>query len=448
MMSRILLRLLTWTAALLLLGGLLLGAYLIHDRVQRERAAEGSGDKVDVPKRVENGVIKLGARLAESHGIKDEPARQISWYPRVPVYGRVVPNPRATAEVRSPFAGTLRADSVSPWPAPGKIVQPGQVLGRVDIRVGPQERLDLQMKLNEARLKQQGAEEVLQVHEARVARLQKAGASEIVSRKELDDALVQFTDARTQLSTARSAVAVWQKALDTIDKRQGTPDAAWSEVLTAPAAGEVTELAGQPGMAVEAGGLVARLVDFHRPLVRLDLPPEVLAAGPPPQVELTAGSPVPVAHGLTQPLPSAPAPTPVVADRVGPAPQVDVASQFTGYWYEIRPNANPDSAAGVGPEHRVGWRPGLFVRASLPLVDAPPQQMVSVPRTAVLFHQGRALVYVRITPGRYERREVRLLNLEGDRWVLAAGIAADESVVSRQAQVLLSEEFRGDVDND
>jgi hypothetical protein len=141
-------------------------------------------------------------------------------------------------------------------------------------------------------------------------------------------------------------------------------------------------------------------------------------------------------------------PAPIVAVRVGPAPQVDLASQLTGYWYEVRPGPGPDSAGGVGPDHRAGWRPGLFVTASLPLADAPPQQLVSVPRTAVLFHQGRPLVYVRISPGRYERREVRLLSLEGDRWVLAAGVAADEAVVSRQAQVLLSEEFKGDVDND
>src|SRR5262249_34882089 len=157
----------------------LVGAYVLHDRVRRERTAEASGDKVDAPKRVENGVIKLGARLAESHGIKDEPARPVPWYPPVQVYGRAVPNPRATVRARSPFPARLGGDAAGSWPVPGRVVQPGQVLGRVDIRVGPQERLDLQMKLNEARLKQQGAEEVLQVHEARVARLQKAGASEI-----------------------------------------------------------------------------------------------------------------------------------------------------------------------------------------------------------------------------------------------------------------------------
>ena len=75
---------------------------------------------------------------------------------------------------------------------------------------------------------------------------------------------------------------------------------------------------------------------------------------------------------------------------------------------------------------------------------------MTVPSTALLYHLGRTLVYVRIGSGRFERREVRVLGREGERWVLAAGVAAGEPVVYRQAQVLLSEEFKpqGDMDND
>jgi hypothetical protein len=80
---------------------------------------------------------------------------------------------------------------------------------------------------------------------------------------------------------------------------------------------------------------------------------------------------------------------------------------------------------------------------------------VSVPVEAVLYHEGRALVYVRLKPGKYQRREVRLLGREGGHWVLArrqgqspTGVAPGEPVVSRQAQVLLSEEFRGEGDDD
>jgi biotin carboxyl carrier protein len=443
--------LLKWPLALLALAGLVAAAWTVND--WRRRAAEAEGDEAAAPKRAANGVVKLGAELAESHGITDEPARPLPWYPRVPAYGRVVPNPRATAEVRSPFAGTLRADGDHPWPAPGRPVKAGQVLGRVDVRVGPQERLDLQTKLAEARAKKSGAEDVLKLQQERVDRLRKASGAEVVSRRELDEALVALADARAQAAGAQATADLWQKAAEALRQQGDHPDAAWSEPLTAPADGEVTELSGRPGMAVEAGALIARVVDFRRPLVRLDVPPEVLAVGPPPaEVELAAASAPPPAPGadlLNQVEAAAPAASPAGATLVGPAGQVDVASQFGGYWYEV--SALPP-ASDTSPTRERGmstcWRPGLFVRADLKAPGGKGQEAVSVPCPAVLFHQGRALVYVRVGPGRYERREVRLLGREGDRWVLGAGVAAGEPVVSRQAQVLLSEEFRGDVDND
>jgi len=221
-------------------------------------------------------------------------------------------------------------------------------------------------------------------------------------------------------------------------------DSTWSLTLTVPADGEVTELAGRPGMAVEAGGLVARLVDFRQTLVRLDIPAHLLRSGPPPQVELfTNGDSYPgigVATGgtdLKSVLPSDRSAPPAVAALVGAAPQVDPASQFLGYWYET-------TSAG-------GWRPGLMVKTLLKVPEAKPKAAVSVSAAAVLYHQGRALVYVLISPGetqRYERREVQVFGREGNNWILAAGVSAGEPVVSRQAQVLLSEEFKGEVDND
>jgi hypothetical protein len=140
---------------------------------------------------------------------------------------------------------------------------------------------------------------------------------------------------------------------------------------------------------------------------------------------------------------------------------VDSASQFLGYWYEPEPDradgaaGKSGSTSGEGDGPGVLWRPGLQVKASLTPPGAPSRPAVAVSVGAVLFHQGRALVYVRVRPGAYERREVRPLGREGATWVLAARQASDPSglepgevVVHRGAQVLLSEEFRGDVDAD
>ncbi len=431
MVRRIVVTFLKWAAALLTLAGLAFVAFTVHEREQRRRAAEAEAD-APVPKRAAGGVVKLGAALAKSHGIADEPARAAPWYARLTVNGRVVPNPSAVAEVRSPFGGVLRADPEHAWPALGRKVYAGQVLGRVDIRAGPQDRLDIQAKLAEALARQHGAGEVLEVRLRTLDRLRKLSSPDVVPARDWDEANVSLSDARTQAAAANAAVDVWRRAADGL-KRRDDKAAEWTEVLTAPADGEVTELAARPGVAVEAGGLVARVVDFRRPLVRLDLPPEVLGAGPlPSPVDLFA--PLAPAFDVRE---AADAPPTVSATLVGPAGEVDAATQLAGYWYEV-------SAPGEGTL----WRPGLFVQAHLKAPNARPRDAVVVPRDAVLFHQGRALVYARVGAGRYERREVRLLGREGEQWFLAGGVAAGEPVVVRQAQVLLSEEFRGDVDND
>jgi len=97
----------------------------------------------------------------------------------------------------------------------------------------------------------------------------------------------------------------------------------------------------------------------------------------------------------------------------------------------------------------------LFVKSSVEAPQGKTQDAVAVPATALLYHQGRALVYVCVEPGKYERREVQILGRVGNLCVVLArqglspfGLAPGDEVVFRQAQLLLSEEFRSEVDND
>jgi hypothetical protein len=458
-----LLGLLRWSVALVLLGGLFALAHFVNQAMVKERAREASDESIQAPQRAVQGVIKLSAKLVQLHGLQVESARSTQWAERVPVYGRVIPNPKATAEVRAAFAGTLRDVPGRPWPAPGRWVSKGDVLGKLEIRVGPQERLDLQAKRDKARVELQGAEDILKIQEARAERLKSiSGPKNVFSGKELDEALVDLARASTALKTAKKDVELWENALAEIDRQSDQKSATWSQPLLAPADGEVTELVGRPGMVVEAGGVVARLVDFRQALVRLDFPPEALAAGPPRQIELLAQTTAPPAlrGAYNRPEPDSPART-VVAQLVGAAPQVDAASQFAGYLYEVSTHTAYQVAQHADPNTLLrpeeanhgleSWRPGLLVKTYVRVPEAKPREAVAVPATALLYHQGRALVYVRLSSARserYQRREVQVLGREGDRWVLAGGVAAGEDVVSRQAQVLLSEEFKGDVDND
>jgi hypothetical protein len=311
-------------------------------------------------------------------------------------------------------------------------------------------RLDLQGKLNEARTKHQGARLALKIQEERMARLKAAGPS--VPVRELEEAHVQYTDATTQEAVARGTVDLLQDSLTEIDRPGQRKTMTWSQPLKAPGSGEVAELAARPGMAVEAGALVARLINFREALVRLDIPTEALVQGAPAAVDLTA-IPTPAPAGTRNQLSPSSPPRKVRASRICPAPQLDPASQLAGYFYKV---ASASSSQVTGPDG-VAWRPGLFVKAELPVLPMAglePKEAISVPATALLYHQGRTLVYVEQSRNeksiRFARREVQVLGRKEDRWVLAAGqaINREDRVVSSGAQVLLSEEFRGIVDDD
>jgi hypothetical protein len=440
-----LLTLLKWPAVLGALAGLLVLGYWVHGQMRADRKAAEEADSVQVPRRAANAVVKLGTRLAEAHGLKDAPAVTTPWQPRQLVYGRVVPNPRATTEVRAAFAGTLQEIPGVTWPALGDRIRPGQQLGRLALRVAPQDRLDLLVKLGEARLKKEGSKKILAIFQEQSKRLESQPG--VVSQKQRDEVLVRVAEAKIQLDTAEAAVKQWEDALAAINGNGTGKEAVWTQPLTAPGAGEITELLGRPGMVVEAGVVIARVVDFRHVLVRMDLPQSALVGGPPAKLELSAAPTMPAAlQGVgNRPEAERPAWT-VPAKPVGPAPQVDPASQLLGYWYAVDDAGSPGFFGPffAGP----AWRPGLFVKSWLPVAGAEAATAVAVPADALLYHQGRALVYVTIGAGRYERREVRVLGRQGDRWALAGGVEAGERVVYAGAQVLLSEEFRGEADND
>ena len=123
MFFRRILGLFKWVAALSLIGGLLAAAYWVNGQMRSERAREGEEDRVQSPRRTKDGVVELGIEEAGRYGLDETPAVAVSWTERVPVYGQVVENPRATVEVRSPFSGTLREAPDARWPAPGRWTQ-------------------------------------------------------------------------------------------------------------------------------------------------------------------------------------------------------------------------------------------------------------------------------------------------------------------------------------
>jgi hypothetical protein len=336
--------------------------------------------------------LKFQPDLAQSYGIRAVPAVQVSWRPQPTVFGRVVPNPQAAAELRVPFAGLLKAVPAQAWPRLGDHVQAQQVLALMETRLTPAERVDIRAKGAEARAKHQGADKAVAIQDDRLGELEKLNVQGGAAKREVDAARLALLEAQTQREAALAQAKIYEQAL-------AVPEGKSALVrLAAPLSGEVTELAAQPGLAVEPGYVLLKIVDFWRVLVRLEFP---------------------------------------IAVAPGSAPQVESASQRIAALYAL--DAPPGAAA---------WRPGLYVRASFADPAAAPRPAVAVPATALLYHQGRTLVYVQLGRDRFQRREVEVLGRDGDTVILGGGVHADESVVAAQAQVLLSAEFRRDTDDD
>ena len=356
---------------------------------------------------------------AKTYGIESGPIQRVLWHPKIFVDGRVLVNPHATLEVKAPFAGVLSAGELFRIAAP---VKAHDELALFEARFSPLEKLDLKAKSVEADERFKGAEKVLKIREARVHRLDLLPSGSI-SRGDLDLASIQLADARMHTDIAQTQREIWNRALETVGKKS------FSVPIKAPITGEIAEIGAQPGANVEAGQLIVRLVDFDRALVRLDFPLARAGAVPPDCVDIETPS------SLLEPSARR------RARLLGPAPNVEVGLQKASYLYEIVPSK---------PRPAPSWRPGLYVKAVLDDPAEKAQPALAIPASALLLHLGQTWVYLPLESSRYERRKVEVRDRDGDTmYVSAEGWRSGENqVVIKHAQVLLSEEFRSDVDND
>lgn len=219
--------------------------------------------------------------------------------------------------------------------------------------------------------------------------------------------------ARAAASAARAELARVE-ALHAADR--GASDRALQEVrgAAASAAAQLAAAAGEARRAHAAWnqtGLrdTAGLADFHRVLVRLDLPLGQPAPAPLPR-SLAGAAP-----GLSHPLPLA---------VVGLAPG---GSPLTG------------GLALLALAPGQGLRPGLPVDATLAGRPAP---AVVVPRTSLLWSGGQARVFVAVGSGRFQPRAVEVAFPLDQAVALAGGLKQGEVVVVQGALTLQGEYAR------
>ena len=163
---------------------------------------------------------------------------------------------------------------------------------------------------------------------------------------------------------------------------------------------------------VEDSPIIARLIERQDFLVQITLPPGVSLAIPPSTAAIETGKGV---HA--------------VISFVSPATRMDPKIQGLSFFY----TAPAES----------GVLPGMNVLAFLPTgtsVDG-----VSVPASAIVWWQDRAWVYRRTSTETFTRDEIATdLPAEGGGYIVK-DLPGDAEIVTSGAQLLLSEEFRSQI---
>jgi membrane fusion protein, multidrug efflux system len=157
---------------------------------------------------------------------------------------------------------------------------------------------------------------------------------------------------------------------------------------------------------------VQRLAKQEAALVRVDVPLADAVSKPPTGGRLAALTSPDAFHD---------------ARLLGPAPGADPQLQGQGWLFLQEAAPLPQGAAVVA------WL----------TVPGDPESGVIVPREALIRHEGTIFVYLQTGAAAFARKEIELIRPTDTGWFVREGVKAQDRVVTVGAQLLLSEELKG-----
>ncbi|MEZ4453892.1 MAG: efflux RND transporter periplasmic adaptor subunit [Nannocystaceae bacterium] len=326
--------------------------------------------------------------LLEESALRFEsaPARRGEPLAYPPISGRVTAAPSRTSPSYAPLRGFVVESEVHL----GDRVDAGQKL----VKIQTAELPDLEHELKAARL-------AVKTREATVERVRQLVEARVGAENDLLLAESELAEAR--LAQRRASARSRSLALS-----RSSESSYWAVALRA---GTIVQLEVTPGTQVgpDAPEPVATVADLDQVLVVADVLQRDAA-------RLRAGSPatirIPGATG-----------SPIVG-------RIEVISEV------VDPERQTVPVRVVVDNGDRQLRPGAFVDVEL----APPadEQVVRVPRAAVVRDGARALVFVEVEAGVFRRRDVELGRQSADEAEIVAGLEAGERIVVRGALLLLN----------
>ncbi|MFZ5481983.1 MAG: efflux RND transporter periplasmic adaptor subunit [Myxococcota bacterium] len=357
---------------------------------QRVHALGGEDHGPPAPPPAAGGALTMRMESQFLLEVRTSPVVRDLFTEQVEALGRFLARPGATATLRAPVSGLLRAPGGG-FPSPGQDVRAGEVLALVTETAPVGERAALAQTEADVHTRLAEARGALALAERDAARAE--GLGDAISERE--------RLARQQaVAAAREGVRQAEFAAAALGSR--------AEVR-APLPGRLAHSEARPGDHVEAGDPLFRIVGGEALWVEVEVP-EARA------VAVRPGAPAKVT-------------SPALPGRLFDAVVIDAGQEvdpLTGHVTLTMTVSSTDPAL----------RPGMSATA---FIDAgATRDAVVVPDAAVVESAGETLVFVKTGPEAFAMRPVRLGGRAGERWEVEAGLSPGERVVVQGTYALRS----------
>ncbi len=352
-------------------------------------------------------IVKFTAEMQQRLDIRTEALAAATKPREIVAYGHLEEDPSRSFVSRAPVSGTTHEAPGHQWPDVGQTVADRTVLGSIEPRLAPADRITLGDRLSSTTAEAESGPAALAAAQAALNRARTLNADD----KNVSDRVVQESEAKVAAEQARLAAA--DRSIRLIESSLTSMSSA-AVPLELDRGGQVVEVLVHPGESIEAGQAIVRVTRFDRLLARVDVPAGDVVAG-----NIAAANIVPLGYESR----------PIRGERVSLAATVDPKTQGQPFLFRVDPSFT--------------LRPGLSVTAYLEIPGAPRKGVV-VPRAAVVRQSGKTWVYVQTAADQFVRREVNLEDPTAEGW-FTRSLLPNDRVASTGAQTLLSEEFKSQI---
>lgn len=355
-------------------------------------------------------VLHISPAMQGRIGLRTKVLASQKWEPELTAYGSLQEDPSHSFTLRAPISGTLHYAPGHDWPSLGEHLPNGAVIGAIEPRFTPAERISLTSQLATALSEQSASTAAVTAARAAYERARVLNAD----NKNVSDQALQNAEASLQADEARLKAA--NETVGQIHGSLESTDPSGSRKLVVDRGGEVVELVAQPGESIEPGAPILRVAKFNELLARIDIP---------------VGEHVSPSVSQARIVPAGFENEPLAATRVAVAPAVDPRVQGEALLFRLKNGA-------------FGLRPGVAVTAYIPM-PGPPQAGVLIPQAAVVRYEGLGFAYVQMAADEFVRRQVALDRPTQSGFFTTGTFRPGDRVVIIGAQALLSEEFKTQV---